>query len=145
MKKNILEEAFPETLKILSDLIKFQTVSGTSNIKLIDYCEKKLGTLGANSFRTFDDKKLRANFAVRFEHLEKDFCTLKALLHLPKTKIPQNLTTKSTFRPIASRNWQNFYDEDTIELVRKCCAEEIKSFNYSFEGDTHLLGPHLKL
>ena len=61
MKKNILEEAFPETLKILSDLIKFQTVSGTSNIKLIDYCEKKLGTLGANSFRTFDDKKLRAN------------------------------------------------------------------------------------
>ena len=61
MKKNILEEAFPETLKILSDLIKFQTVSGTSNIKLIDYCEKKLGTLGASSFRTFDDKKLRAN------------------------------------------------------------------------------------
>ena len=53
-KKNIIEEVFPETLKILSDLIKFQTVSGTSNIKLIDYCEKKLGTLGANSFRTFE-------------------------------------------------------------------------------------------
>ena len=61
IKKNILEEAFPETLRILSELIKFQTVSGTSNIELIEYCEKKLKVLGANSFKTFDDKKLRAN------------------------------------------------------------------------------------
>ena len=61
MKKNILEEAFSDTLKILSELIKFKTVSGTSNIELIDYCEKKLEVLGANSFRTFDDKKIRAN------------------------------------------------------------------------------------
>ena len=61
MQKNILEEAFSETLKILSELIKFQTVSGTSNVDLIQYCEKKLEVLGAKSFITFDDKKLRAN------------------------------------------------------------------------------------
>ena len=46
MQKNIVEEVFPETLKILSDLIKFETVSGTSNIDLIDYCEEKLSILG---------------------------------------------------------------------------------------------------
>ena len=40
MQKNILEEAFPETLKILSELRKFQTISGTSNIDLIQYCKK---------------------------------------------------------------------------------------------------------
>ena len=61
MQKNIIEEAFIETLKILSDLIKFQTVSGTSNIELIKYCEKKLNSLGATSFKTYDDKKSRAN------------------------------------------------------------------------------------
>jgi len=61
IKKNILEEAFTQTLKILSKLIKFKTVSGTSNIELIEYCEKKLNVLGANSFKTFDNKKLRAN------------------------------------------------------------------------------------
>ena len=61
MQKNIIEEVFPETLKILSELIKFQTVSGTSNIALIEYCEKKLEALGAKSFKTFDNKKLRAN------------------------------------------------------------------------------------
>ena len=61
MQKNIIDEVFPETLKILSNLIKFQTVSGTSNIELIDYCEKKLNLSGATSFKTFDDTKLRAN------------------------------------------------------------------------------------
>ena len=57
MQKNIIDEAFPETLKILSDLIKFQTVSGTSNVKLIEYCEKKLAQFGATSFKTFDEAK----------------------------------------------------------------------------------------
>ena len=61
IQNNIVEEVFPETLKILSELIKFQTVSGTSNINLIEYCEKKLNSLGAVSFKTFDEKKLRAN------------------------------------------------------------------------------------
>ena len=61
IKNNIIEEVFPETLKILSELISFQTVSGTSNIELIEYCEKKLSVLGAESFKTFDEKKLRAN------------------------------------------------------------------------------------
>ena len=61
MQKNIIDEAFSETLKILSELIKFQTVSGTSNVKLIEYCEKKLGKLGASSFKTFDKAKQRVN------------------------------------------------------------------------------------
>jgi len=60
-QKNIIDEAFPETLKILSELIKFQTVSGTSNVKLIEYCEKKLSKLGATSFKTFDEAKQRVN------------------------------------------------------------------------------------
>ncbi len=61
MQKNIIDEAFPEALKILSDLIKFQTVSGTSNLALIEYCEKKLSKVGASSFRTSDDVKKRFN------------------------------------------------------------------------------------
>ena len=52
MQKNIIDQVFPETLKILSDLIKFQTVSGTSNLALIEYCEKRLNKVGALSFRT---------------------------------------------------------------------------------------------
>jgi len=60
-QNNIIDQVFPETLKVLSDLIKFQTVSGTSNLKLIEYCEKKLGKLGAISFKTFHNSKQQAN------------------------------------------------------------------------------------
>ena len=42
MQKNIIDQVFTETLKILADLVKFQTVSGTPNLKLIEYCEKKI-------------------------------------------------------------------------------------------------------
>ena len=49
-QKDIIDKAFPETLKILSDLINFQTVSGTSNLKLIEYCESILEKQGAESF-----------------------------------------------------------------------------------------------
>ena len=61
IQNNIIEEVFPKTLEILSELIKFQAVSGTSNIELIEYCEKKLNSLGAKSFKTYDEKKLRVN------------------------------------------------------------------------------------
>jgi len=60
-QNNIIDKVFSETLKILSELIKFQTVSGTSNVKLIEYCEKKLSKFGATSFKTFDKAKQRVN------------------------------------------------------------------------------------
>ena len=34
-----------KSIKILTDLIAFQTVSGTDNSKLINYCEKILNDL----------------------------------------------------------------------------------------------------
>ena len=70
-QKNIIDQVFPETLKILSELIKFQTVSGTSNLKLIEYCEKRLSKLGATSFKTFDETKKRVNL---FQQLLENKC-----------------------------------------------------------------------
>ncbi|MAW17106.1 MAG: acetylornithine deacetylase [Pelagibacteraceae bacterium] len=61
MIKNFTDQLFYETLKILSDLIKFKTVSGTSNLNLIDYCENKLKSAGANSIKTYNDSKNQAN------------------------------------------------------------------------------------
>jgi len=61
MQKNIIDEVFPEALKVLSELIKFQTVSGTSNLALIEYCEKRLKRVGASSFKTSDEAKKRFN------------------------------------------------------------------------------------
>ena len=50
-----LEKIYENSIKILSDLIGFKTISGEDNNDLINYCEKYLNDLGATSFKTYDD------------------------------------------------------------------------------------------
>jgi acetylornithine deacetylase len=66
--ENISDQLFDKSVKILTDLISFKTVSGEDNSSLINYCDKILKKLGATSFKTFDDEKKRVNL----------FATLKA-------------------------------------------------------------------
>ena len=63
-----LNELYNNSVKILTDLIGFRTISGEDNSALIDYCEDHLHKLGATSFKTFDTEKKRVNL----------FATLKA-------------------------------------------------------------------
>ena len=63
-----LEKLYDDSVKILTDLIGFRTISGEDNSALIDYCEEHLHRLGATSFKTFDEEKKRVNL----------FATLKA-------------------------------------------------------------------
>ena len=63
-----LEKLYDKSIKILSDLISFRTISGEDNNDLINYCENYLKKLDASSFKTFDDEKKRVNL----------FATLKA-------------------------------------------------------------------
>ena len=66
--ENNLQNLYNNAIKILTDLIAFKTISGENNSSLIDYCDKILNSLGAESFRTYDDEKKRVNL----------FSTLKA-------------------------------------------------------------------
>ena len=66
--ENNLQNLYNGAIKILTDLIAFKTISGENNSPLIDYCDKILNSLGAESFRTYDDEKKRVNL----------FSTLKA-------------------------------------------------------------------
>ena len=63
-----LEKLYNNSVKILTDLIGFRTISGEDNSALINYCEDFLHKLGATSFKTFDEEKKRVNL----------FATLKA-------------------------------------------------------------------
>ena len=58
---NNLEDIYNNSIKILKDLIAFKTVSGEDNNQLIDYCDDILNSLGASSFKTYDEKKKRVN------------------------------------------------------------------------------------
>ena len=67
--ENNSNKLYNDSVKILSDLIGFKTISGEDNNSIIDYCEKILGNVGASSFKVFDnDKKLSQDGALRLAH-----------------------------------------------------------------------------
>jgi len=65
--ENNLQSLFDNSIKILTDLIAFKTISGEDNSSLIDYCDNILKPLGAESFRTYDDEKKRVNLFSSFK------------------------------------------------------------------------------
>ena len=58
---------FKNSVKILTDLISFKTISGEDNTALIDYCDDILKKLGATSFRTYDDEKKKSKSIRNFK------------------------------------------------------------------------------
>ena len=94
---------FKNSVKILTDLISFKTISGEDNTALIDYCDDILKKLGATSFRTYDDEKKRVNL----------FATLKA--KSSNNKKPIILSGHTDVVPVDGQNWTT----DPFKLVIK--------------------------
>ncbi len=65
--ENNSESLFNNSIKILTDLIAFKTISGEDNSSLINYCDNILNSLGAESFRTYDNEKKRVNLFSSFK------------------------------------------------------------------------------
>ena len=90
--ENNLKNLYENSIKILSDLIAFKTISGEDNNQLLDYCDEILKKLGATSFKTFDEDKKRVNL----------FATLKA--KNPNGKAPIILSGHTDVVPV-SKGW----------------------------------------
>ena len=65
--ENNSQSLYDNSIKILTDLIAFKTISGEDNSSLIDYCDNILNSLGAESFRTYDNEKKRVNLFSSFK------------------------------------------------------------------------------
>ena len=65
--ENNLDKTFNNSIKILSDLIAFKSISGEDNNSIVNYCEKILSDLGADSFKIFDSEKKRVNLFSSFK------------------------------------------------------------------------------
>ena len=100
--ENNLKSLYENSIKILSDLIAFKTVSGEDNNSLIDYCDEILKSLGATSFRTFDDEKKRVNL----------FATIKS--KKPNGKKPVILSGHTDVVPV-SKSWSTDPFKATIK------------------------------
>ena len=59
---SIESNLYEKSIKILTDLISYKTVSGQDNNELINYCERILNELGIETFKVYDDDKKRVNF-----------------------------------------------------------------------------------
>ena len=90
--ENNSEHLFKNSVKILTDLISFKTISGEDNNSLIDYCDDILKKIGASSFRTFNDDKKRVNL----------FATIKA--KNPSNKKPIIFSGHTDVVPV-SKGW----------------------------------------
>ena len=100
--ENNIDQLFKDSVKILTDLIAFKTVSGEDNNSLINYCDEILKKLGATSFKTFDEEKKRVNL----------FATLKA--KKPNGKKPIILSGHTDVVPV-SKSWSTDPFKATIK------------------------------
>ncbi len=100
--ENNLKPLYENSIKILSDLIAFKTISGEDNSSLINYCDKILKDLGAKSFKTYDNEKKRVNL----------FATIKA--KKPNGKIPIILSGHTDVVPV-SKSWSTDPFKATIK------------------------------
>ena len=100
--ENNIDLTYENSIKILTDLISFRTISGEDNNSLINYCDDILKKLGATSFRTFDDDKKRVNL----------FATLKAKKN--NNKKPIILSGHTDVVPV-SKGWNTDPFKATIK------------------------------
>ena len=100
--ENNINQLFEDSVKILTDLIAFKTVSGEDNNSLINYCDEILKKLGATSFKTFDNEKKRVNL----------FATLKA--KKSNSKKPIILSGHTDVVPV-SKSWSTDPFKATIK------------------------------
>ena len=153
----MIDKIFSETLKILSSLIKFQTTSGSSNLELIKYCEKKLEKAGAKSFKTFNDSGSQANLFSTIS--DKDNSNNKGIILSGHTDVVPAVSGEWTSDPYLAREKDNkIYGRGTCDMkgfiactlavAPLFASKKLKApvhFSYTFDEETGCLGAPLVL
>ena len=148
----MIDQIFPETLKILSDLIKFKTVSGASNLELIKYCEKKLNAVGATSSKTFNDSNSQANLFSTING--QDNLKGKGIILSGHTDVVPAVASEWTSDPYIAREKDNkVYGRGTCDMkgfiactlavAPLFASKKLKApihFSYTFDEETGCLG-----
>ena len=135
-KKNILSQSFKTQKR---EFNKFVRVYGPKTWLDLFYGRKKQRRLNSSHLYTINNN-IHLNFVVRYENLKEDLSELIKVLNLKEKTIDDKLSTKSSFRSSESRQWQDLYECETIEIVANCCRQEIDCFNYNFDGTSQPQG-----
>ena len=153
---NIDGEIFHNTVKILKDLIKFQTVSGKPNIQLIEYCENLLTKSGAVSVKTFNQSKTQANL---FSTIKSENSDDRGIVLSGHTDVVPAITSELTSDPYVAREEKDkIYGRGTCDMKGFIACTlavaplfgsgKLKKpihFSYTFDEETGCLGAPLVL
>ena len=153
---NIDGEIFHNTVKILKDLIKFQTVSGKPNIQLIEYCENLLTKSGAVSVKTFNQSKTQANL---FSTINGDGSNNGGIVLSGHTDVVPATANEWTSNPYEAREDDNKifgrgscdmkgFIACTLAVAPLFGSKKLKKpihFSYTFDEETGCLGAPLVL
>ena len=88
------------------------------------------------SLYTCDNDKIDLDFIGYYETLEDDLDYICQKIGIPNVNLP---TLKSGFRD--SKNYTNFYNENTKNIVSTFYQNDINTFNYSFKPDFYTKNP----
>ncbi len=153
----MIDQIFPKTLKILTNLVKFQTISGASNLELIKYCEKKLDESGAKSFKTFNESASQANLFSTINGKENS--NGKGIILSGHTDVVPAVPDEWTSDPYIAREEDNkIYGRGTCDMkgfiactlavAPLFASKKLKApihFSYTFDEETGCLGAPLVL
>ena len=73
--------------------------------------------------------KSNCDFIGRFENLNEDFAAACKLLGIENNTLPHCVKSKGT------KHYSEYYDNETLEIVRDIYAEDIEYLGYSFNND----------
>ena len=149
--ENNLDQIYKNSLKILSDLIAFKTISGEDNNPLINYCDELLKKNGATSFRTFDDEKKRVNLFATIK--SKKPSNKKSIIFSGHTDVVPVSKDWSTDPFIATLKDKKIYGRGTCDmkgfiacvlayapLFSKSNLERDIHFSFTFDEETACQG-----
>ena len=149
-------EIFHKTIKILKDLIKFKTVSGKSNISLIEYCENELKKSGAISFKTFNESKTQA---ILFSTIKTENSDDKGIVLSGHTDVVPAIASEWASDPYEAREEKDkIYGRGTSDmkgfiacalavapLFRSKKLKKPIHFSFTFDEETGCIGAPLVL
>ncbi len=156
LQNKIDGEIFQNTLKILKRLINFKTVSGKSNLELIDYCENELKKSGATSSKTFNKSKTQANL---FSTIQGMNSSDKGIVLSGHTDVVPAIASEWTSDPYIAREKDNkVFGRGTCDMKGfiACTlavapffeSKKLKKpihFSFTFDEETGCLGAPLVL
>ncbi len=103
-----------------------------ANVDFFDFIKRRCASRPPQQidFISNGEKTIMLDFVGRFENIAADVNFIRSKLKLKPLQLPRRNISRLRPRP----DYRSFYDSETADLVRRCFADDIRIFEYKFNG-----------